>query len=916
MKVNTHRPVPPEPRQTPFFTPDNERTLASDNTPFFVQTKLKVGQVDDPFEKEADATADKVMRQPGEAVQTKCSTCEGPEEVQRKESEEETGMEMDDIEHQLSASAGKGAQLPDDVRAQMEQGFGTDFSSVRVHDNSTAHQMNKGLGAQAFTHGSDIYFNAGKFDPGSKTGQHLLAHELTHVIQQEGGEENIQRECDPAVSSCPPVAGPPAPATTATPVSGPPSPATPVLARVQPISEADRATLQQSFSGAPLLNYINQRDTKRQELAEKNSELITIRPEHGMPEEGSALQARIAQLDTEIEALNNDILRLDNLVQVGLEELGLTEESQLVTLVNVTFPELFIRRAKEIAKTELDRNKAIVEAEADRYGYRACVDSAERTGLITAAQDLVRRQNDIAQMESILAQISRDAPSGGVPSPESMGSNYYDYIHYPERIEAARRELQQVKGGYLLRYPILARPNLDLNVIASGNEAAVGDAINGEVTTLISNIDATKENIDNGRLKVWNLRNIMEMTAADLGADENPDLMAAVNRHVVQEVSDEAAMQMALTALAITAAIVATVATAGGAAVVAAGAAGVGLGLSIGEAANSVQQYLAESRASDVALDPAMADISANDPDLTWVVMAFVGVILDVAQVRSVFNAVKGAARGLRTAEDVTRMGQLARAAGASGVAAERLVTAGSNQLLRLGLREAAEQVASAVALQAIANEFMGDEETELDIETVRVDLPEAAHDDAGTPDVSRIPTPIPPGTPYGQSYGPEFESRIEGMMRRGTLGNLPPMDHVIYGQYNRSGHGIDLIGFRIHPETGVIYMYRIEVKGGRAPDLGRTRRGPQMGQEWTANAIQQMMDHPRLRGLIERKLGYSVGASADPAIRQRILRRLRTAPSFIVAHSSAFLGRLGATLGGMRSRGSVHAPRRIIRVP
>lgn len=905
MKTNIHKPVPPEPRQTPFFSPQNEHTHIADTTPFFVQTKLTVGQANDPFEKEADAMADKVMRSPGEAVQAKCSTCDAQEDVQLKTANEEEGMDMQDIEHQLNASTGNGTQLPDDVRSQMEQGFGTDFSHVRVHDNSSAHQMNDSLGAQAFTHGSDIYFNKGKFNPTANTGQHLLAHELTHVIQQEGERKDLQRACDPSISSCPPT-------------GAPPTPGTPVLTRVQPITDADRATLQRSFAGAPLMNYINQRDAKRRLLDEKNTELLRIRPENGVPEEGSELQARVTQLEAAIETLNNEITALDNLIQVGVQELGLTEESQLVTLVNVTFPELFIRRAKEIARSELDKNKAIVEAEAERYGYRACVDSAERTGLITAAQDLVRRQTDIANMEGILAQISRDAPSGGVPSPETMGSNYYDYIRYPERIETAKRELQQAKGGYLLRYPILARPNLDLNAIATGNEATVGDAINGEVTTLIQNIDDTKENIDNGRLKVWNLRNIMEMTAADLGADENQDLMAAVNQHVAQEVSDEGTVQLAMAALAITAAIVATVATAGGAAVVAAGAAGFGLGLSIGEAANSVQQYLAESSAADVALDPAMADISANDPDLAWVVMSFVGVIADVAQVRSVFNAVKGIARGISTAEDVTRMGQVARAAGASTIAAERLVTAGSNQLLRLGLREAAEQVASAVALQAIANEFMGngEEEAELDIETVRVDLPTEDGDGTGVPDISRQPKPIPATTPYGQPFGPEFEARIERLMRRGGLGNLPAMDHVIYGQYNRSGHGIDLIGFRIHPETNVIYMYRIEVKGGRGPDLGRTRRGPQMGREWTANAIQQMMDHPRLRGLIERKLRYPIGASADPVIRQRILRRLRTAPSFVVAHSTAFLGRLGATLGGMRSHGSPHAPRRIIKVP
>ena len=76
----------------------------------------------------------------------------------------------------------------------MEGAFGTDFSSVRVHTDSSAVQMNKELGAQAFTNGSDIYFNEGKFDTGSSGGQHLLAHELTHTVQQ--GDNGIIQKYD------------------------------------------------------------------------------------------------------------------------------------------------------------------------------------------------------------------------------------------------------------------------------------------------------------------------------------------------------------------------------------------------------------------------------------------------------------------------------------------------------------------------------------------------------------------------------------------------------------------------------------------------------------------------------------------------------------------------------------------------
>ncbi len=88
------------------------------------------------------------------------------------------------IESQLTNSKGGGSPLNENTQSQMESGFGTDFSDVRVHTDSSAAQMSQDLGAQAFTQGSDIYFNKGKYNPGSDSGKHLLAHELTHTVQQ------------------------------------------------------------------------------------------------------------------------------------------------------------------------------------------------------------------------------------------------------------------------------------------------------------------------------------------------------------------------------------------------------------------------------------------------------------------------------------------------------------------------------------------------------------------------------------------------------------------------------------------------------------------------------------------------------------------------------------------------------------
>ena len=126
-----------------------------------------------------------------EQIQEKCEACEGEEqqvqtmpfeEVQQKSNAPKSSPS--NLESTLSSTKGQGSAMDDSTKSQMESGFGTDFSNVRIHNNSTAIQMNQELGSQAFANGNDIYFNEGKFAPSSKEGQHLLAHELTHTVQQ------------------------------------------------------------------------------------------------------------------------------------------------------------------------------------------------------------------------------------------------------------------------------------------------------------------------------------------------------------------------------------------------------------------------------------------------------------------------------------------------------------------------------------------------------------------------------------------------------------------------------------------------------------------------------------------------------------------------------------------------------------
>jgi hypothetical protein len=78
----------------------------------------------------------------------------------------------------------------------MENAFGADFGGVRVHTDSTSDTMNRAIQARAFTTGKDVFFRQGEYNPSSRNGQELLAHELTHVVQQTGGvrQKSVQKK--------------------------------------------------------------------------------------------------------------------------------------------------------------------------------------------------------------------------------------------------------------------------------------------------------------------------------------------------------------------------------------------------------------------------------------------------------------------------------------------------------------------------------------------------------------------------------------------------------------------------------------------------------------------------------------------------------------------------------------------------
>jgi len=108
-------------------------------------------------------------------------------------SADDTGVtgNMDAIERSIDGARGGGHEMDHGTRSRMESSFGADFSGVRIHTDARADGLSQSLSARAFATGQDVFFRQGEYSPGTSAGRELLAHELTHVVQQTGG---VQRK--------------------------------------------------------------------------------------------------------------------------------------------------------------------------------------------------------------------------------------------------------------------------------------------------------------------------------------------------------------------------------------------------------------------------------------------------------------------------------------------------------------------------------------------------------------------------------------------------------------------------------------------------------------------------------------------------------------------------------------------------
>ncbi|MGH3943125.1 MAG: DUF4157 domain-containing protein [Pseudonocardiaceae bacterium] len=154
-----------------------------------IQAKLMLGPAGDRYEREADRVAREVVRWTGQGRTADGSgAVRAPLQSAVHHSPSSAGGPINaEVQQSIRHARGRGQPLPHGVREPMEQAFGADFSSVRIHTDPRSDRLGQSLQARAFTIGRDIFLRREDQDLESCTGQELLAHELAHVVQQSGG---------------------------------------------------------------------------------------------------------------------------------------------------------------------------------------------------------------------------------------------------------------------------------------------------------------------------------------------------------------------------------------------------------------------------------------------------------------------------------------------------------------------------------------------------------------------------------------------------------------------------------------------------------------------------------------------------------------------------------------------------------
>jgi hypothetical protein len=684
------------------------------------QVRIQVSEPGDPAEQEADRIANAVVRggptatlpqtvvtpAPAIEVHRKCDACEEEDEEESKEAEamvvqrKATGCSgsVSSPRQQWPLAYGSGQPLPLSVRAFFEARFGMGFGDVRIHHDTAAAESARAVSALAYTIGQDIVFGEGQYAPQSFAGKRLLAHELTHVVQQhrttrpserlvsDGSDaaeveavtlsnrlasseiEMIPRESPTAkVQRCGPEgcggaggAGASAPLPSG-PDGRPVAQASPedalrrlvyaktVLSEVKPLAADEAARLSQALAHAPVYALMRERDEKHAKLKELTEEIRMVegaQPTSSREQERDELAARVQLLDSEIEAA---------LAAMGLSKQDVAGQVE-------AFVATWMERGKQIAWTMLDRSTSVVEDEKARYLLDEDVPQ-DIAGLKLADQHLAETALEIheplEELKSYADAMFYEGPAFEERHKTAAARITELRAELGAKYEALKLLLREYGGRYSVLFDLQYTPGS----FQTMTDEEVSEATGGWLDDTLERIADTRGRIGD-EVKVWDLQDIPSLTFQSLGVASDSALGDAVRDRIQSEVSEGEALKDALLAVTIAFSVLAFAATGGTAVIFAGIAAAAGVGTSLIHLIDDIERYVVQSDAQGVMLDPALDEIFAQgDPQL-------ISIVLDLMMLGLSVGAAVAMSRPIRAAIVEFRVAQAAKKA-ADTVAAE-----------------------------------------------------------------------------------------------------------------------------------------------------------------------------------------------------------------------------------------------------
>ncbi|WHO39146.1 DUF4157 domain-containing protein [Sphingobium sp. AP49] len=604
--------------------------------------RVPVGPEQDPAEQEAAHIAREVSREAAPVAalpncplcataSTPCPTCQASSGLIRRSAVgngptmAETGWTSDTGAH----------PLPTREKAYFERRLGTDLSRVRIHRDRNAGMQTRSAGARAMTLGQHIAFAPAAYQPETADGRELIAHELVHTLQDQGG--TVARRA---------------------PADGPSN-----------RERIDKAIQSKSVGDVKdIQNFGECSDDERTRLIGilLDQGWVGPRDEWALEQLWSSAGDLLAFAALHVEQWNASVER-------GAELTGLPQVQSF----------LIIFRAHAVAMTGalLADSEARIKAEMVRYGLSSEVvisvdpggaysgtaysmgSGPATVGLKQSAQLLLDKWGEIHQRED----AKRDQESGvdDLGEPIVRQSNAAAWNQACAALKQSQDEREILRMALEARYPILAAFANDesgLRQVAEGQGNSPATALGKASDEHLANIAKVREKVAEDPDIVWKLPPVLEPTKSEMNLESGSLGDGFVRAQVDKVETDNMIVDLALGALALALGLLAALPTGGGSLVAAGAAIGAVGAVATGGwmALAHLREYQFKAAANGTDFDKARA-VSAEEPSMFWLALDIIGVAIDLSVAVSVFKSLTPAARALAQAERASqRAAQLA----------------------------------------------------------------------------------------------------------------------------------------------------------------------------------------------------------------------------------------------------------------